>query len=181
MSDMHFDCPKCGHSLVVDESGAGLSVPCPECSYVIKIPAATNNNKVVKTALKRRPARRKSTSDQDNVRYCPNGHGLLDKWEGCARCFVCGWPQNNIHMLNRNIECTQCGKQISEKSINCQYCGSPLEKKLEINLDLLFGSVKCPVCGSRCVMEINAITGTLLGGLCGASKRHRCNSCRHLF
>ena len=42
MADINFDCPECGHTLVVDKSGAGLVVPCPECLKSIKIPAPSN-------------------------------------------------------------------------------------------------------------------------------------------
>ena len=38
MADINFDCPHCGHSLDVNERGAGLAVACPECSKNIKIP-----------------------------------------------------------------------------------------------------------------------------------------------
>ena len=38
MSDIQFNCPKCGHNLVVDAAGAGMSVPCPECSEPLIIP-----------------------------------------------------------------------------------------------------------------------------------------------
>lgn len=38
MPDINFDCPKCGHNLSVDENGAGMTVPCPECSQPIQIP-----------------------------------------------------------------------------------------------------------------------------------------------
>lgn len=38
MSDIQFNCPKCGHNLVVDSQGAGMAVPCPECHEQITIP-----------------------------------------------------------------------------------------------------------------------------------------------
>ena len=38
MSDIQFNCPKCGHSLVVDAAGVGMSVPCPECNEPLVIP-----------------------------------------------------------------------------------------------------------------------------------------------
>jgi len=47
--DITFNCNKCGQHLVVDEAGAGLSVPCPACGKEITVPAkpvwlrATNN------------------------------------------------------------------------------------------------------------------------------------------
>ena len=40
MGDIQFNCPKCGHGLIVDAEGAGMSVPCPECREQITIPGA---------------------------------------------------------------------------------------------------------------------------------------------
>ena len=33
-----FDCPQCGHNLVVDYRAAGLQVPCSECGAIIQVP-----------------------------------------------------------------------------------------------------------------------------------------------
>lgn len=41
MSDIEFDCPKCGGHLAVDSLGAGLAVPCPKCLAKIRIPRAS--------------------------------------------------------------------------------------------------------------------------------------------
>ena len=38
MSDIVFNCPKCGKSLATDEEAAGLTVQCPDCSQAIVIP-----------------------------------------------------------------------------------------------------------------------------------------------
>ncbi len=37
-SDIVFDCPQCGHNLVVDYRAAGLQVPCPDCGSIIQAP-----------------------------------------------------------------------------------------------------------------------------------------------
>lgn len=37
-TDIVFDCPECGKSLVIDYHGAGLSIPCPDCHAVIQVP-----------------------------------------------------------------------------------------------------------------------------------------------
>lgn len=37
-SDIVFDCPQCGHNLVVDYRAAGLQVPCPDCGAIIQAP-----------------------------------------------------------------------------------------------------------------------------------------------
>jgi DNA-directed RNA polymerase subunit RPC12/RpoP len=36
--DILFECPACGKSLVVDETAAGLMVPCPQCSISVIVP-----------------------------------------------------------------------------------------------------------------------------------------------
>lgn len=41
MSDITFDCPECAGHLVVDEKGAGMTVPCPECGKPISVPRLT--------------------------------------------------------------------------------------------------------------------------------------------
>ncbi len=41
MSDINFDCPKCGQNLDAPPDLAGLFVECPSCAAVIKVPAAT--------------------------------------------------------------------------------------------------------------------------------------------
>lgn len=38
-NDIVFDCPFCGHELVVSKKGAGLNVPCPECGKLVAVPA----------------------------------------------------------------------------------------------------------------------------------------------
>ena len=39
MSDIYFNCAACNNPLVVDEIGAGLTLPCPICNVAIVIPA----------------------------------------------------------------------------------------------------------------------------------------------
>ena len=36
--DIIFDCPKCGKSLCIEESGAGRVVPCPDCGTRMQVP-----------------------------------------------------------------------------------------------------------------------------------------------
>ena len=37
-TDIVFECPHCGHTLVVDYRAAGLQVPCPSCGAIIQAP-----------------------------------------------------------------------------------------------------------------------------------------------
>lgn len=43
MTDIQFNCPKCGKHLSVDAKGAGMDVPCPECSRTIRVPSAAED------------------------------------------------------------------------------------------------------------------------------------------
>jgi predicted RNA-binding Zn-ribbon protein involved in translation (DUF1610 family) len=37
-TDIVFDCPTCGHELVIDYRGAGLTVHCTECGHEVEVP-----------------------------------------------------------------------------------------------------------------------------------------------
>lgn len=37
-TDIVFDCPECGKSLVIDYRAAGLSVPCSDCGSLVDVP-----------------------------------------------------------------------------------------------------------------------------------------------
>ena len=41
--DIIFNCPRCGKSLTIDRRGAGLMVPCPDCSSQVMVPGAEPN------------------------------------------------------------------------------------------------------------------------------------------
>lgn len=38
--DIVFNCPRCGKSLTIDRRGAGLMVPCPDCSSQVMVPGS---------------------------------------------------------------------------------------------------------------------------------------------
>ncbi|HMP77487.1 MAG TPA: hypothetical protein PKE12_14415 [Kiritimatiellia bacterium] len=40
MSDINFDCPKCGQNLDAPPDLAGLFIECPSCATIIKVPTA---------------------------------------------------------------------------------------------------------------------------------------------
>ncbi len=40
MSDINFDCPKCGQNLDAPPDLAGLFIECPSCNAIIKVPAS---------------------------------------------------------------------------------------------------------------------------------------------
>ena len=37
-TDIVFDCPHCGHGLVIDNRGAGLVITCAECGKPVQVP-----------------------------------------------------------------------------------------------------------------------------------------------
>lgn len=41
MSDINFDCPKCGQNLDAPPDLAGLFIECPSCASIIKVPTAS--------------------------------------------------------------------------------------------------------------------------------------------
>ena len=43
MADLTFDCPACGHSLIVDAQAVGLVVACPECGTQLLVPNPDEN------------------------------------------------------------------------------------------------------------------------------------------
>lgn len=112
MSDIQFNCPKCGHNLVVDAAGAGMSVPCPECSEPLIIPgpeeqtAAQVNNatagvdtvSAVDTATSEPPLD-KPMADGQTPRRSSAARGaahvfwILFKWVAMAACLI-GWLIN---------------------------------------------------------------------------------------
>ena len=43
-TDIVFDCPHCGHSLVIDYRGAGLQIDCVECGQPVTVPIPSGMN-----------------------------------------------------------------------------------------------------------------------------------------
>ncbi len=37
-TDILFECPKCGKSMVIDYRGAGLTIPCTDCKHPVDVP-----------------------------------------------------------------------------------------------------------------------------------------------
>ena len=80
------------------------------------------------------------------------------------------------------IKCYECGKQISDAAPSCPGCGAPKKKEEEMDMSMRKISThtpKCPLCGGT-LMKMGGIEGVFRGGIAGAAKKHRCNSCGHL-
>lgn len=43
--DIAFNCDKCGQHIVIDEAGAGMTVPCPSCNQNLTVPKKTEDVK----------------------------------------------------------------------------------------------------------------------------------------
>jgi DNA-directed RNA polymerase subunit RPC12/RpoP len=46
--DITFNCPKCGQSMVINETGVGSLINCPHCSEAIEVPSKTLGGKPLK-------------------------------------------------------------------------------------------------------------------------------------
>lgn len=58
--DITFACETCGQNLVIDEAGAGLTIPCPKCGTPLEVPCASKTlDKAVAASPPPAPARRK--------------------------------------------------------------------------------------------------------------------------
>lgn len=112
MSDIQFKCPKCGHSLIVDAAGAGISVPCPECNESLIIPAPEDQHaaradnatagvdaaSAVSTAPDELPSDTPMAGDQvpkrsSAMRGAARVFWILFKWVAMAACLI-GWLIN---------------------------------------------------------------------------------------
>ena len=112
MSDIQFNCPKCGHNLVVDAAGAGMSVPCPECNEPLVIPgpeeqaaapadnatAGVDTVSTVNMATSEPPLDTPIADEQISkrslaVRGVARVFWMLFKWVAMAVCLI-GWLIN---------------------------------------------------------------------------------------
>ncbi|MCC5848119.1 MAG: hypothetical protein JJU29_08495 [Verrucomicrobia bacterium] len=40
--DIFFECPHCGKSMAIDKRGMGLTIECPDCSGLVRVPTVSN-------------------------------------------------------------------------------------------------------------------------------------------
>ena len=86
MSDIEFDCPECLNRLVVDESGAGRVVDCPECRKPVRIPKPLHAEAASATDPVPLPPT-PSLSHSHNLQPCPDcGKTVSINAEVCLSC-----------------------------------------------------------------------------------------------
>lgn len=42
--DIFFECPHCGKSMAIDKRGMGLTIECPDCGGLVRVPAESEAN-----------------------------------------------------------------------------------------------------------------------------------------
>ena len=109
MSDIQFNCPKCGNNLIVDAAGVGMSVPCPECNEPLVIPgpeeqavvpadnatAGVDTVSAVNTVTSEPPLDKPMADGQTPmrssvVRRVARVFWIVFKWLAMAACLI-GW------------------------------------------------------------------------------------------
>lgn len=76
MSDIRFHCPHCGRHLVVEDQGAGITVPCPTCGEPLSIPTREAYQHVQALIAQ---AEKGDASAQFNLGVCyDEGQGALE-------------------------------------------------------------------------------------------------------
>ncbi len=68
MPDIYFNCAACENPLVVDATGAGLTLLCPICNVAIIIPI----NSTHKSTPRAKSDPGMSSSAKSNPRHCPH-------------------------------------------------------------------------------------------------------------
>lgn len=79
------------------------------------------------------------------------------------------------------IICPDCGKEISDKSTACIYCGCPISHIDENGIDLDLIKPRCPKCNSTSITTgARGVNG--FWGFIGASKTvNRCGNCGYTW
>ena len=42
--DIFFECPHCGKSMAIDKRGMGLTIECPDCGGLVRVPTVSNTS-----------------------------------------------------------------------------------------------------------------------------------------
>ena len=76
--DIHFHCEKCQQHLVIDETGAGMTTPCPKCGTMLTVPTSSQ----VASLNTEAGANRESPVSAPRL-FDLNIEQILENWEVC--------------------------------------------------------------------------------------------------
>ena len=153
-----FYCPHCDNRLTCGEDRLGHHASCPACQKWFTVPSLD-----VYRRIKSVPVAEKASAPKQTIKVLQN-HTQTPAYSAGPKV-----------PLNRNTQ-ARIENAVSE------FVANPANKHI---VDMLVHNTpfapRCPICNSTFLQEINAIAGVLLGGLSGASKRHVCMNCKHMF
>lgn len=78
--DIHFNCEKCQQHLVIDETGAGMTMPCPKCRTVLTVPRQSN---VLAATSEGDGVRQKESVALSPRLFDLNIEQILENWDVC--------------------------------------------------------------------------------------------------
>lgn len=157
--DVSFSCDKCGQHILIDASGAGLSIQCPNCEVTLTVPqpvAAVGEIPQLESVADSSSPRTNlpgEHGESDTKRKLPGfkdplvGHAANHTSEECPSpppspkgltCSRCGQPLR-FEPHRDQYNCLSCGNI----QFRCTKCGQSLEIE-EAGAGL---SVQCPNCG----------------------------------
>ena len=78
--DIRFQCEKCQQELVIDETGAGMTIPCPKCETMLTVPRQSDG--LPTTSDTRGVSQRESSVSSPRL-FDLNIEQILENWEVC--------------------------------------------------------------------------------------------------
>ena len=114
--DIHFICPKCQQSLVVDRAGAGETIPCPKCEQTIYGPT----DYVVRET--KRTLKNLASTAETAIRtiFPPIQDNPANSLPGLSSTLPQNSPPKNL------CRCSACHEMISREAYTCPHCGDPI-------------------------------------------------------
>ena len=125
MPDIEFNCPHCKQSLAVEETGAGMAVPCPSCGQQVTVPQSS------RLSIPARP-NLKQPATEFLPEKCPScGYAVP---QGTHHCVKCGLNLNALEKFptrptasKSKQGCPSCGFAVEQGASFCSKCGTKIK------------------------------------------------------